>query len=181
MPCCPIAMHVEVVRGAFRLTITPRGLKMIKLAARSLLVLSMSLSAFGVAMADDKVTKEDAVAMVKKGIEFINANGAEKGYAEISNKQGQFIKGDLYLVVYDMTGKCLAHGSNPKQIGKDLINLTDVDGNYFIKERVELAKKSPKGFWQDYKFANPVSKKIEPKQMYCEKAGDTAICGGIYK
>jgi hypothetical protein len=31
------------------------------------------------------------------------------------------------------------------------------------------------------KFSNPVSKKIEPKQMYCEKLDDVAVCGGIYK
>ena len=36
-------------------------------------------------------------------------------------------------------------------------------------------------FWQDYKFVNPVSKKVEPKQMYCEKLDNTAVCAGIYK
>lgn len=125
-------------------------------------------------------TKEDAVAMVKKGIAFIKANGTEKGYAEISNKAGPFIDRDLYLVVYGLDGKCLAHGANPKQIGRDLIDLTDVDGKYFVKERVSLAKSKPAGFWQEYKFTNPVSKKIEPKIMYCEKLGETAVCGGVY-
>ena len=48
------------------------------------------------------------------------------------------------------------------------------------KERVELAQ-SKGTFWQDYKFTNPVSKKIEPKQMYCEKLDDAVVCGGVYK
>jgi len=26
-----------------------------------------------------------------------------------------------------------------------------------------------------------VSKKIEPKSMYCERLEDTVVCGGIYK
>jgi hypothetical protein len=26
-----------------------------------------------------------------------------------------------------------------------------------------------------------VSKKIEPKSMYCEKLDDAVVCGGIYK
>ena len=121
------------------------------------------------------------MAMVKKGIAFIKANGIDKGYAEISNKGGQFSDRDLYLVVYGLDGKCLAHGANAKQIGKDLLDLTDVDGKYFVKERVALAKSKPAGFWQDYKFTNPVSKKIEPKTMYCEKLGETAVCGGVYK
>lgn len=126
-------------------------------------------------------TRDDATAMVKKGVAFIKAQGAEKGYAEISNKSGQFVDRDLYLVVYGLDGKCLAHGANAKQIGKDLIDLTDIDGKYFVKERVELAKAKPAGFWQEYKFTNPVSKKVEPKVMYCEKLGDTAVCGGVYR
>lgn len=126
-------------------------------------------------------TKDEAVAMVKSGIAFLKSNGTEKGYTEISNKEGQFRKDDLYLVVYGLDGKCLAHGSNPKQIGKDLIDLTDIDGKYFVKERVALAKANPGGFWQDYKFTNPVTKKIAPKTMYCEKFGETAVCGGVYK
>ena len=54
------------------------------------------------------------------------------------------------------------------------------DGKPFVKERVELAQ-SKGTFWQDYKFTNPVSKKIEPKSMYCENLEDAAVCGGIYK
>ena len=125
-------------------------------------------------------TKDEAIAMVKKGIAFIKANGGEKGYAEVSNKTGQFKDRDLYLVVYGLDGKCLAHGANEKQIGKELIDLTDVDGKYFIKDRVGLARSKPAGFWQEYKFTNPVSKKVEPKAMYCEKLGETAVCGGVY-
>jgi hypothetical protein len=143
--------------------------------------LALALAAAGTAHASTNATKEEAVAMVKKGIAFIKAHGVEKGYAEISNKGGQFTDRDLYLVVYGLDGKCLAHGANPKQIGKDLLDLTDVDGKYFVKERVALAQSKPAGFWQDYKFTNPVSKKIEPKAMYCEKLGETAVCGGVYK
>ena len=125
-------------------------------------------------------TKEDALATVKKGVTFIKTNGKDKGYAEISNKQGQFIDRDLYLVVYGLDGTVRAHGANEKMIGKNLIELKDVDGKAFVKERVELAQ-SKGTFWQDYKFTNPVSKKIEPKSMYCEKLDDAVVCGGIYK
>ena len=125
-------------------------------------------------------TKDEAVAMVKKGVAYIKKEGKDKGYAEITNKKGQFNDRDLYLTVYGLDGTVRAHGANEKMIGKNLIELKDVDGKAFVKERVELA--SSKGtFWQDYKFTNPVSKKIEPKQMYCEKLDDTAVCGGIYK
>jgi cytochrome c len=126
-------------------------------------------------------SKDEAVAMVKKGVAFLKANGAEKAYAEISNPKGSFIDRDLYLVAYTLEGKCLAHGANAKQVGRDLIELTDIDGKYFVKDRIAMVKAKPAGAWQEYKFTNPVSKKIEPKLMYCEKAGELAVCGGVYK
>jgi cytochrome c len=152
------------------------------LAQTAALACTLSLAALSSnAAAASNASKEEAVAMVKKGIAFIKANGTEKGYAEITNKSPQFIDRDLYLVVYGLDGKCLAHGANPKQVGKDLIDMTDIDGKPFVKERVDLVKAKPAGVWQEYKFTNPVSKKIEPKVMYCEKLGETAVCGGVYK
>ena len=106
-------------------------------------------------------TKDEAVAMVKKGVALIKTSGKDKTFAEVSNKSG-------------------AHGANEKMIGKNLIELKDVDGKPFIKERMELAQAKP-SFWQEYKFTNPVSKKVEPKQMYCERADDVVVCGGVYK
>ena len=125
-------------------------------------------------------TATEAIAMVGKGVAFIKSNGKDKGFAEISNKQGQFVDRDLYLTVYGLDGVVRAHGANEKMIGKNLIELKDIDGKAFVRERLELAQ-SKRSFWQDYKFTNPVSKKIEPKSMYCEKLDDAVVCGGIYK
>ena len=120
------------------------------------------------------------MATVKKGVAYLKANGKDKAYAEISNKQGAFVDRDLYLVVYGLDGTVRAHGANEKMVGKNLIDMKDVDGKPYVKERMELAAVKP-SFWQEYKFTYPVSKKIEPKQMYCEKVDDSVLCGGIYK
>jgi cytochrome c len=133
-----------------------------------------------IVFAADAGTKDEAVAMVKKGIEYIKANGAEKAYAEFSNPKGQFVDRDLYVTVYDMNGKCLAHGANAKQVGRDLIDNKDVDGKEFVKERVEMMKKQPSG-WQDFKFRNPTTNQIEPKSMYIERFNDVIVACGIYK
>ena len=131
--------------------------------------------------ADGGASREDATKMVKAGVAAIKADGANKIYGEINAKEKKWIKEDLYLVVYSTGGKSLAHGANEKQVGLEMISRKDIDGKEFIKERVELAKTKPAGFWQDYKFTNPESKKIEPKEMYCEKLAETIVCGGIYK
>jgi signal transduction histidine kinase len=147
----------------------------------AVLVIGCVLSAgAGVAAAADMGTKDEAVAMVKKAVGFIKANGAEKAYAEFSNPKGQFVDRDLYIAVYDMNGKCLAHGANAKMIGRDLLDNKDVDGKEFVKERVEMMKKDPSG-WQDYKFRNPTSNQVEPKSMYIERVNDVIVGCGIYK
>ncbi len=138
------------------------------------------LAGANTALAGEFATKDEAMAMVKKAVGFIKEQGADKAYPEISNKAGQFVSHDLYVVVYGLDGKVLAHGANGKLIGKDMIDAQDVDGKPFVKERVDMAKAQP-SFWQDYKFANPVSKKVEPKEMYCERLAETAVCAGVYK
>jgi len=139
------------------------------------------LAAAGAVQASGGANKDEAMAMVKSAVAFIKEQGADKAYPEITNKANvKFHDRDLYVVVYQLDGKVLAHGANEKFVGKDLIDAQDVDGKLYVKERVELAAKQP-SFWQDYKFVNPVSKKVEPKEMYCEKLNNTAVCAGVYK
>jgi signal transduction histidine kinase len=127
----------------------------------------------------DRASKADAEAMVAKGVAAVKAKG-EAAYVDFTAPSKTYVDRDLYLVIYDLTGKCLAHGQNPKQVGKDLINLKDPDGKEFVKERVTLAASKAK-FWQDYKFTDPLTKTVQAKQAYCEKQGNLIICGGIYK
>ena len=102
-----------------------------------------------------------------------------KAYAEFTNIGGRFHDRDLYITVLDLNGKVLAHGQREDLIGKVLIDLKDPDGKLFVRERVELARQQP-SFWQNYKFMNPATKKVEPKEMYCERLTETAVCGGVY-
>ncbi len=131
------------------------------------------------ALSQERATKDQAVAMVSKGIAALKAKGPSV-YADMTAPNKTFVEKDLYLVVYDMTGKPLAHGQNASQVGKNLMGLKDPDGKEFVKERVELAKSKGK-FWQDYKFTDPLTKTVQPKQMYCEKYNEVVVCGGIYK
>ena len=125
-------------------------------------------------------TQTEAKAMVDKAIAYYKANGKEKAFAQVNDPKGQFTKGDLYVFVYDMNGVCAAHGFNRAFIGKDLKEMRDPDGTFYVKERIALIKAKGKG-WQDYKFTNPESKKIEPKTVYVERADDFIFGCGVYK
>jgi cytochrome c len=130
--------------------------------------------------AAERVTAKEAEAMVKKGVAHLKANARDKALADITNKTGQFVDRELYLTVYSMDGTALAHGANEKFVGKNMIDLRDGNGKEHIRERMDLAKSKP-AFWHDFSFVNPVTKKIEPKSMYCERASELVVCGGIYK
>ncbi len=145
-----------------------------------LAALTFGLSASSWA-ADAHGSAEEAVAMVSRAIAAIKAEGLDKVVAEINEgKPGRFKDRDLYITINDLKAKNIAHGANPKMQGKDLIELKDADGKYFMRERSQLAQTKGKG-WQDYKFVNPVSKQIEAKSMYFERYGDYIINCGIYK
>lgn len=59
------------------------------------------------AAAAEFATKEEAIAMVKKAVAFIEGQGPDKAYAEISNKAGRFNDRDLYITVLGLDGKVL--------------------------------------------------------------------------
>ena len=156
-------------------------MKPITTASALVLALSAALTPTLV-FAQTKATAAEATAMVKKGIVAIKASGKEhdKLFAEVTAKDAKWADRDLYLVVYAMDGTVKAHGANAKLVGNNLMDMLDIDGKPYIKERIELAK-SKGSFWQDYKFTNPTTKKIEPKSMYCEKVDVLVACAGIYK
>jgi cytochrome c len=124
---------------------------------------------------------EDAVTMVNDAIKTISTDGKEKAFAAISDPKGAFVKGEVYLFIVANDGSVLAHGGNPKLIGKSLKELRDADGKLFIQEMIDQAKKAPG--WVDYKWTNPTTKKIQAKTTYVAPVpGVEAMIGcGIYK
>jgi cytochrome c len=142
------------------------------------LVLCMAASAW--AAGAERATAKEAETMVKKAVVQIKED-RDRAFADISNPKGPYVDRDLYLVVYRTDGTNMAHGFNQKMVGKSFMEIRDIDGKEYMRERMDLAK-TKSSFWQDLKFIDPLTKKIEPKQIYCEKAGgELLVCGGIYK
>lgn len=126
-------------------------------------------------------TKDEAVAMVKRVLAEFNKEGADATFKAVSDKSVKaFHDRDLYAFIYDMSGKCVAHGARPALIGKNLIDLKDQDGKFLIREMVTISK-GPGSGWVDYKWPNPLTNKIEDKSSYVEKMGSYFVGVGIYK
>ena len=127
-------------------------------------------------------TPAEAEALVKEAIAFAKANGKEAAFKEITRVGGRFHRhgGELYVFVYDLDGKVLAHGQGASKVGVNQMKAKDPDGVAFVEDRVKLAKAKGKG-WHDYKYVNPKDGKKEPKTSYIEVWDGLIFGAGIYK
>ena len=139
-------------------------------------MLVASLPAMGV----ERGTAKEAEALVHKAVAHLKTAGQDKAFADFTNTAGGFTNKDLYIFVIDMKGLTLAHGLNPKLVGKDMSELKDPDGKYFIKEFIDLARTKGSG-WIYYKFSDPLTKQIGKKGSYVERSGDLIVGCGIYQ
>ncbi len=135
---------------------------------------------FSATAADQQASREEAVAIVKRALSHIRQNGKEKALVEFNKPQGQFVDRELYIAVLDLNGVMLAHGANPKLIGKSLLEIKDVRGKAFVREQIELAKTKGSG-WVDFEWVNPVSQNIEHRSAYLERMDDFYVLSGVYR
>ena len=135
------------------------------------------------ALAAEKTTRDDAVALVKKAAAYLKENGKDKAFAEFNKPDGQFIDRDLYIFAYSVQGDglSLANGANLLLVGKSLIDLRDTDGKAIVKNFIEVGNTKAGSGWVDYKWANPLTKAVESKSSYIEKVGDVLLGCGVYK
>jgi cytochrome c len=121
----------------------------------------------------EKTVKE----FVENAIKFYLANGEEKAFAEFNKTDGKFVKGELYLFVYDFKGKCVSHGANNALIGKDLIDLKDSRGKPVVREFIALVKSRKEG-WIDFMWMHPQTKKDTQKRSFVKQIGNKELIIG---
>lgn len=147
------------------------------------IVLAAVLLSLGLAspvLAAERGTKEEAKALVERAAAYLKANGKEKAVAEFNKPDGMFTDRDLYVFAMNMDGVRLAHGKNPKLVGLSIMDFKDVDDKPYGREIMELGKGAGSG-WVDYKFTDPLTKKIAEKTSYVLREGDVVIAAGAYK
>jgi cytochrome c len=123
---------------------------------------------------------EDAKQWVERAVAFYKASGKRIALAEYTNPNGQFVLDEMYIYALNPRGTMLAHGVNENFVGEEFIDIKDYDGKIFIKEIVDIANKEGSG-WVTYKWYNPVTKEVLPKNVYFKKVDDLIICSGVYE
>ncbi len=146
--------------------------------ATACLVVAMAVI-FGIAVVSQAAVLDDARALAEKAAAYVKANGREKGIAEIGNPKGQFVKGDLYVVIQDTKGICLANPMNPGMNGVNSLTLKDPTGKLFIQEMISIVNTKGSG-WSTYTWTNPATKKVQLKKVWVQKVEGTdlyTLCG----
>jgi signal transduction histidine kinase len=70
---------------------------------------------------------------------------------------------------------------SPALVGKNLLGLKDPDGVQVNAEIIKKAKADGSG-WVEFKWPNPLSKKVEAKSAWITKVDADTVCGsGYYK
>lgn len=133
-------------------------------------------------LAAQEASPAEVEALVKEAIAYAKAHGREAAFKEITRAGGRFHKygGELYVFVYDLEGKVVAHGQGASKVGVNQMKAKDPDGVAFVEERVRLARAKGRG-WHDYKYLNPKTGQKEPKTSYIEVWEDLIFGAGIYK
>lgn len=141
---------------------------------------AMLAGAAAMAAGPGHATKDEAIAMTRKAVAHFKAEGQAKALADFSSKGGAFVDRDLYVFALDMHGRNIAHATNERMIGRDLLQLKDAQGKSYVIEIIEKAR-TGKPAWTDYQWPNPLSKEIEKKSSYCEPVDGGVICVGVYR
>lgn len=126
------------------------------------------------------LNETELVSFVKSAVVYAQKNGKDTALKEFSNKNGSFVRGELYIYAYDFNGTNIAHPFKPGWIGKNKINESDSNGILYIRNLVNTARKG-EGFTY-FIFPNPADgNKNELKIGYVMKVDDNWWLGsGLY-
>jgi len=124
---------------------------------------------------------EETIAFVQQALAHIEAVGEERAFADFSDRQGPWVKGEFYIFCHTLEGVSVAHGGNPGLVGKKVLGFRDPAGVAVNVRILDKVKADGKG-WVEYEWPNPVTNKVAPKFIYSEKVHDKFVCGsGYYK
>jgi TRAP-type uncharacterized transport system substrate-binding protein len=128
-------------------------------------------------------TREEAKAMVQRVQEKFKKDGPAATFRAINANLRTFMDRDLFPYVHKIDGTQLVAAGFPASIrDKNLHDVKDQDGKYFVQEFVRVATTPPYHGWVDYRFLNPKTNMVDDKSAWIERLGDDYLVGvGVYK
>jgi|GEM_PF-281312 methyl-accepting chemotaxis protein len=124
----------------------------------------------------------NAKALAQKAAVYMERNGREKAISVFNNPNGEFVEGDLYIVLQGLNGQVYAHPTNAALIGQNHFDVADPTGKYFVREMIDIAE-TKGGGWTQYVWDNPETKKVQPKKAWIQRVNgfDLYVLCGIFQ
>jgi cytochrome c len=124
-------------------------------------------------------TAAEAQALVERGVAHLRAVGRNKAFADFNRGDGGYVDGELYIFCLDRNGIAVAHGGNPKMVGRGMPDVRGSSGQPIASEIVSLGLTQGQG-WIHYSWPNPSTKRVEPKSTYVIKVDNETVCASGY-
>lgn len=125
--------------------------------------------------------KGEVEALVMKAVDYWKENGQEEAVKAINNKEGEFVKGSVYVYASSDDGVVLAHGARPELAGQDLSGAKTPDGQDLGNILAEKAENKGESGWVTYKWPHPETDEPATKHTYVYAVeDDVIIAAGMY-
>ncbi len=103
-------------------------------------------------------SRENLVSFVDEAAKYAEKNGKEAALQAFNDRNGSFVRGNLYVFAYDYNGTALSLPYQPELLGSDRLDIKDANGVRFVRNCIDQAKRG-EGYLY-YLYANP-SKNME--------------------
>lgn len=119
---------------------------------------------------------DDAKKLAAAAAQHVKKVGIEQASKDFSSDKQWTVK-DLTVWAMDTKGVMRYH-TNPKMIGKELLEVKDQNGRPFNKEMVAIGKGTQPGK-VDYEWAHPETKKLSPKTAFLNPVAGSDLFVGV--
>ena len=131
---------------------------------------------------DMPVQRSFVMEAVNTAVELLEHKGL-KAFNILRDKRSQYVYQDTYVFVIADNGVELLNVAFPKLEGRNVIDYKDSEGNYFVREFINVAKSKGQG-WVDYPWPKPGDVEKSQKSAYVKKAivdgKMVVVCAGLY-
>jgi signal transduction histidine kinase len=136
----------------------------------------------GSGMYNDRMERAFVVDLVARAVAELERRG-RAGFPALYDPKGQFLVKDAYVFVDTLDGVELVNPAFPNLKGRKLLDLTDADGRYLVREMLDLLRTRGQG-WVDYLWPRPGESVSTRKSAYVRRAmldGTPVLVGcGVY-
>lgn len=129
---------------------------------------------------EGQTPREEMASFLDEARDHLLENGKIEGLKAISDLDGEFVRGDLYVFAYDFNGTLLAHPYLPELVGRNNLDLVDPNGVPMIKNLMVVAERGG-GFLYNV-YPNPAAENVEELKLVrvLKVDDDLWIGSGIY-